>query len=431
MNIKNVIGREVLDSRGNPTVEVEIHIDGNKSGRAIVPSGASTGAKEVLELRDGDQSRYRGKGVLKAVKNINKIIKKEIVGLSIESQKQIDDKLIEIDGTENKKKLGANAILGVSLATAHCRAIANDTPLFKEFNKSKDQNYNLPIPFMNILNGGSHANNNVDIQEFMIVPSGAKSFSHSIQMGSEIFHSLKEILHDQGHITAVGDEGGFAPNLKSNGEAIELILRAVEKTSYKPFKDVFIALDVAASEIFHKKKYHLQSEKKMLTSDEMIKYYETLINNYPIISIEDGLDENDWNGWKELNKAIGARCQIVADDLTVTNKLFLEKALKHDAINSILIKLNQIGTITETIETINLAKKNNISTMISHRSGETEDTTISDLAVGLNAGQIKAGSLCRTDRVSKYNQLLRIECYLNNNALYEPLSLSNYLKNEK
>ena len=426
MNIKNVIGREILDSRGNPTIEVEIHIDGNKSGKAIVPSGASTGTKEALELRDNDVARYRGKGVLKAVKNINKIIKKEIIGLSIEDQKQIDNKLLEIDGTENKKNLGANAILGVSLATAHCRAIAKNIPLFEDLNKSKGIKYNLPIPFMNILNGGSHANNNVDIQEFMIVPVGAKSFSHAIQMGSEIFHSLKEILQVQGHITAVGDEGGFAPNLKSNIEAIELILEAIEKTNYKPFEDIFIALDVAASEIFHKNKYHLQSEKRMLTSNEMIKYYETLINNYPIISIEDGLDENDWKGWKELNKSIGAKCQIVADDLTVTNKLFLEKALKHDAINSILIKLNQIGTITETIETINLAKKNGISTMISHRSGETEDTTISDLAVGLNAGQIKAGSLCRTDRVSKYNQLLRIEENLNNNALYEPLSLSKY-----
>ena len=426
MNIKNVIGREVLDSRGNPTIEVEIHIDGNKSGKAIVPSGASTGTKEALELRDNDVARYRGKGVLKAVKNINKIIKKEIIGLSIEDQKQIDNKLLEIDGTENKKNLGANAILGVSLATAHCRAIAKNIPLFKDFNEGEGLKYNLPIPFMNILNGGSHANNNVDIQEFMIVPVGAKSFSHAIQMGSEIFHSLKETLQVQGHITAVGDEGGFAPNLKSNIEAIELILEAIEKTNYKPFEDIFIALDVAASEIFHKNKYHLQSEKRMLTSNEMIKYYETLINNYPIISIEDGLDENDWKGWKELNKSIGAKCQIVADDLTVTNKLFLEKALKHDAINSILIKLNQIGTITETIETINLAKKNGISTMISHRSGETEDTTISDLAVGLNAGQIKAGSLCRTDRVSKYNQLLRIEENLNNNALYEPLSLSKY-----
>ena len=426
MNIKNVIGREVLDSRGNPTIEVEIHIDGNKSGRAIVPSGASTGTKEALELRDNDVARYRGKGVLKAVKNINKIIKKEIIGLNIEDQKQIDNKLLEIDGTENKKNLGANAILGVSLATAHCRAIAKNILLFKDFNEDEGLKYNLPIPFMNILNGGSHANNNVDIQEFMIVPVGAKSFSHAIQMGSEIFHTLKEILQAQGHITAVGDEGGFAPNLKSNIQAIELILEAIEKTSYKPYKDIFIALDVAASEIFHKNKYHLPSEKRMLTSNEMIKYYETLINDYPIISIEDGLDENDWKGWKELNKSIGAKCQIVADDLTVTNKLFLEKAIEHDAINSILIKLNQIGTITETIETINLAKKNGISTMISHRSGETEDTTISDLAVGLNSGQIKAGSLCRTDRVSKYNQLLRIEENLNDNALYEPLSLSKY-----
>ena len=428
MKIKNVIGREVLDSRGNPTIEVEIHIDGYKSGRAIVPSGASTGTKEALELRDKDKGRYRGKGVLKAVKNINKIIKNEIVGLSIEDQRQIDNKLLEIDGTENKGNLGANAILGVSIATAHCRAGANNVPLFYDFNKSKKIKYNLPIPFMNILNGGSHANNNVDIQEFMIVPTGAKSFSQAIQMGSEIFHSLKEILEDKGHITAVGDEGGFAPNLKSNIEAIELILSAIEKTSYKPLRDIFIALDVAASEIFNNNKYHLQSERRMLTSDEMIKYYEELINNYPIISIEDGLDENDWKGWKELNKSIGDKCQIVADDLTVTNKLFLEKAIENEAINSILIKLNQIGTVTETIETIDLAKKNDISTMISHRSGESEDTTISDLAVGLNTGQIKAGSLCRTDRVSKYNQLLRIEDYLNGDSLYEPLSLSNYFR---
>ena len=428
MKIKNVVGREVLDSRGNPTIEVEIHTDGNKSGKAIVPSGASTGAKEALELRDNDPTRYRGKGVLKAVKNVNNIIKKEIIGLSIEDQKQIDNKLLEIDGTENKENLGANAILGVSLATAHCRALAKNVHLFKDFNNSKDLKYNLPIPFMNILNGGRHANNNIDIQEFMIVPIGAKSFSHAIQMGSEIFHSLRKILQNQGLATAVGDEGGFAPNLKSNIEAIELILKAVEKTSYKPYEDIFVAIDVAASEIFYNNKYHLRSEKRKLTSTEMIKYYETLINNYPIISIEDGLDENDWKGWEGLNKSIGTKCQIVADDLTVTNRLFLKEALKHDAINSILIKLNQIGTLTETIETINIAKKNDISTMISHRSGETEDTTISDLAVGLNAGQIKAGSLCRTDRVSKYNQLLRIEDYLNDRALYEPLSLSKYFR---
>ena len=426
MKINNVIGREVLDSRGNPTIEVEVYIDANKSGRAIVPSGASTGTKEALELRDKDVARYRGKGVLKAVKNVNEVIRKEIIGINIEDQKLIDNRLVEVDGTDNKKNLGANAILGVSLATAHCRANAKNTPLFMEFSNNNNLKYNLPIPFMNILNGGSHADNNVDIQEFMIVPIGAKSFSGAIQMGSEIFHSLKEILLNQGHITAVGDEGGFAPNLKSNIEAIELILRAIEKSSYKPYKDVFIALDVAASEIFHNNRYNLQSERRSLTSNEMIKYYETLINDYPIISIEDGLDENDWKGWKELNKSIGSNCQIVADDLTVTNKLFLEEALKYNAINSILIKLNQIGTITETIETINLAKENEISIMISHRSGETEDTTISDLAVGFNAGQIKAGSLCRTDRVAKYNQLLRIEHYLDKNAMYKPLSLSKY-----
>ena len=426
MKINNVIGREVLDSRGNPTIEVEVYIDTNKSGRAIVPSGASTGTKEALELRDKDVARYRGKGVLKAVKNVNEVIRKEIIGINIEDQKLIDNRLVEVDGTDNKKNLGANAILGVSLATAHCRANAKNTPLFMEFSNNNNLKYNLPIPFMNILNGGSHADNNVDIQEFMIVPIGAKSFSGAIQMGSEIFHSLKEILLNQGHITAVGDEGGFAPNLKSNIEAIELILRAIEKSSYKPYKDVFIALDVAASEIFHNNRYNLQSERRSLTSNEMIKYYETLINDYPIISIEDGLDENDWKGWKELNKSIGSNCQIVADDLTVTNKLFLEEALKYNAINSILIKLNQIGTITETIETINLAKENEISIMISHRSGETEDTTISDLAVGFNAGQIKAGSLCRTDRVAKYNQLLRIEHYLDKNAIYKPLSLSKY-----
>tara|TARA_Y100001935_G_scaffold189638_1_gene157857 strand:+ start:459 stop:1757 length:1299 start_codon:yes stop_codon:yes gene_type:complete len=425
--IKNIISREVLDSRGNPTIEVEVHLNTKKIGRAIVPSGASTGAKEALELRDKDPKRFNGKGVKKAIDNINKIIKKEIIGLSVEDQRFIDNRLIDIDGTENKKNLGANAILGVSLATAHSRAKEKKIPLFADFKSEKNIKYNLPIPLMNILNGGSHANNNIDFQEFMIVPVGAKSFKESVRMGAEIFHSLKKILDQKGYNTSVGDEGGFAPSLNSNQDAIELILESIENTSYKQGKDIFIALDVAASEIYENYNYNLSSEKRSLSSDKMIQYYETLVDNYPIISIEDGLDENDWDGWRNLTSSLGEKCQIVGDDLTVTNKLFLEKAINLKAINSILIKLNQIGTISETIDTIMVAKKNKVSTIVSHRSGETEDTTISDFAVGLSSGQIKAGSLCRTDRVAKYNQLIRIEDRLKDKAQFSPLHLSKYL----
>ena len=422
--ISDILARQILDSRGNPTLEVDVKLSDGSLGRAAVPSGASTGEYEAYELRDDNSKFFNGMSVLKAIENVNVEIFNTFSGRNPFQQRNIDRDLIELDGTANKNKLGANAILGFSMAVARAAANSLNLPLWKYIGGMRA--YTLPVPMMNIINGGAHANNGLDFQECMIMPIGFSKFSDALRSGTEIFLNLKKILTQKGFSTSVGDEGGFAPNLKSNIEAIELIIRAIEKTSYKPYKDVFIALDVAASEIFHNNKYHLQSDKRKLTSDEMIEYYETLINNYPIISIEDGLDENDWNGWKELNRSIGTKCQIVADDLTVTNKLFLEKALKNDAINSILIKLNQIGTVTETIETINLAKENDISTMISHRSGETEDTTISDLAVGLNAGQIKAGSLCRTDRVSKYNQLLRIEDYLNDRALYEPLSLSKY-----
>ena len=421
--IKNIFAREIIDSRGVPTVECDLLLNSEIFVSASVPSGASTGSYESHELRDNDKSRFFSKGVTKAVNAINGEIKQTILGYDASDQKNIDHTLIELDGTKNKSRLGANAILAVSLACARASSKFFNIPLYRYLGGVSNI---LPTPMMNIINGGCHSNNKLNFQEFMIIPMGFDSFKESLRAGCEIFNSLKNILIKNDFSISVGDEGGFSPDIPNNKECLDLILKAIDSSNYKAGKDVFIALDVAASEFYDDNKYNLSSESLQLNSQSLIKYYEDLTRNYPIISIEDGLDENDWNGWKELNKSIGAKCQIVADDLTVTNKLFLEKALKHDAINSILIKLNQIGTITETIETINLAKKNGISTMISHRSGETEDTTISDLAVGLNAGQIKAGSLCRTDRVSKYNQLLRIEENLNNNALYEPLSLSKY-----
>ena len=425
MIIKNIIAREVLDSRGNPTIEVEVHLKSQKFGRSIVPSGASTGTKEAIELRDNDINRFEGKGTIKAVENVNKIIKKEIVGMNIENQYEIDKKIIELDGTKNKSKLGANALLGVSLAVAHARANEKNINLFESFSIDKKGKYLMPIPLMNILNGGSHANNNIDIQEFMIMPIGASSFSSALQMGAEVFHSLKKLLSKNKYNTSVGDEGGFSPNLQSNIQAIELIIESIENTKYKLGSDIFLALDIAASEIYKNGKYYLSSDNKQLTSDELIKYYDSLINQFPIISIEDGLDENDWEGWVNLTSELGDKCQIVGDDLTVTNSVYLEKAISQKAINSILIKLNQIGTISETIETINLAKKNKISSIISHRSGETEDVTIADFSVAMGVGQIKAGSLSRTDRIAKYNQLLRIEDYLKENAIYPKLELLN------
>ena len=410
--IKNIHAREILDSRGNPTVEVDIELQSGDIGRAAVPSGASTGANEAIELRDKDKTRYLGKGVLNAINNINNIINKELIGTQATNQNNIDNILIKLDGTENKSNLGANAILGVSMASARAAASYLKVPLYKYLNPKNE--FLMPVPMMNILNGGSHAENNVDIQEFMIYPFGAKSFSEALRMGTEIFHYLKMELSAKHLNTSVGDEGGFAPNLNTNEEAIEIILKAVKKAGYKAGKEIFIALDVAASELYKNNKYKLDSENKDFSSLEMINYLMTLANKYPIISIEDGLDEKDWEGWKNLNKKLGDTVQIVGDDLTVTNVKHLQKAIEVKAINSILIKLNQIGTITETIEAINLAKKENLGVIISHRSGETEDTIISDFSVAMAMGQIKTGSASRSDRIAKYNQLLRIEEELNN-----------------
>ena len=410
--IKNIHAREILDSRGNPTVEVDIELQSGDIGRAAVPSGASTGANEAIELRDKDKTRYLGKGVLNAINNINNIINKELIGTQATNQNNIDNILIKLDGTENKSNLGANAILGVSMASARAAASYLKVPLYKYLNPKNE--FLMPVPMMNILNGGSHAENNVDIQEFMIYPFGAKSFSEALRMGTEIFHYLKMELSAKHLNTSVGDEGGFAPDLNTNEEAIEIILKAVKKAGYKAGKEIFIALDVAASELYKNNKYKLDSENRAFSSFEMINYLTTLANKYPIISIEDGLDEKDWEGWKNLNKKLGDTVQIVGDDLTVTNVKHLQKAIEVKAINSILIKLNQIGTITETIEAINLAKKENLGVIISHRSGETEDTIISDFSVAMAMGQIKTGSASRSDRIAKYNQLLRIEEELKN-----------------
>ena len=406
-NIKNISAREILDSRGNPTVEVDVFLENGISGRAAVPSGASTGKFEAVELRDGDKSRYNGKGVLKAVHNVNDKINRVLKGQDINDQSKIDKVMIELDGTDNKSVLGANAILGVSLASVRAASNDKNIPLYKYLGVS--DNFKMPVPMMNILNGGSHANNTVDIQEFMILPFGASSFSHALRIGTEIFHSLKSELHKKGLNTAVGDEGGFAPNLKSNEEAIDIILNSIEKAGYKPGEEVFIALDVAASELFNDGKYNLESENKAFSSDEMVEYLASLVKNYPIISIEDGLDENDWEGWTKLNKKLGKNIQIVGDDLTVTNITRLQKAIDQKSMNSILIKLNQIGTVSETIQAVNLAKKVGYGAVISHRSGETEDTFIADFSVAMGMGQIKTGSISRSDRVAKYNQLLRIE----------------------
>jgi len=406
-NIKSISAREILDSRGNPTVEVDVFLENGISGRAAVPSGASTGKFEAVELRDGDKSRYNGKGVLKAVNNVNDKINKVLIGLDVNDQLKIDKTMIELDGTENKSVLGANAILGVSLASARAASKVKNIPLYKHL--AINDNFKMPVPMMNILNGGSHANNTVDIQEFMIFPFGARTFSDALRIGAEIFHSLKSELHKKGFNTAVGDEGGFAPNLKSNEEAIDIILNSIEKAGYKPGEEVFIALDVAASELFQDGKYNLESENKAFSSDEMVEYLASLVKKYPIISIEDGLDENDWEGWTKLNKRLGKNIQIVGDDLTVTNIVRLQKAIDKKSMNSILIKLNQIGTVSETIQAVNLARQVGYGAVISHRSGETEDTFIADFSVAMGMGQIKTGSISRSDRVAKYNQLLRIE----------------------
>ena len=414
--IYKIIAREILDSRGNPTIEVDVTLSDGSLGRAAVPSGASTGEHEAVELRDNDTLRYLGKGVKKAVKIVNTTIANEIIGLDALNQKNIDEAMISLDGTSNKSKLGANSILGVSIAVAKSASNSKKMPFYEYINQNKT--YTMPIPMMNIINGGSHADNNVDFQEFMVFPIGARSFSNALQMGTEIFHQLKKVLKNKNLSTSVGDEGGFAPNLKSNHEAIEVILKAIDNAGYKAGKNVYIALDVAASELFDKDKYIIKSENRSLSSDQMISYYQNIIETYPIISIEDGLDENDWGGWSLMNEALGDKVQIVGDDLTVTNINRLQKAIDLKAMNAILIKLNQIGTLTETLDAIALAKKADFGAIISHRSGETEDTTIADLAVASGVGQIKTGSASRTDRICKYNQLLRIEQNLSNKSNY-------------
>lgn len=416
--IEDVIAREVLDSRGNPTIEVEIFLEDGNMGSAIVPSGASTGIFEAVELRDGDKSRYLGKGVQTAVDNVNEIIADEIIGMNIFDQVGIDKALIDLDGTENKGKLGANAILGVSLAAAHAAANSLGLPLFQYIGGVNGKL--LPVPMMNILNGGQHADNNVDIQEFMVMPVGAPNFKEGLRMGAEIFHSLKSVLKGKGMNTAVGDEGGFAPNLSSNEEAIEVIVEAIKKAGYEPGTDVKIALDVAASGMYDEetKLYNFEGEGVKRSIADMVDYYDMLTSKYPVVSIEDGLAEDDWEGWKMLTDRLGKRVQLVGDDLFVTNTKRLEKGISLGVANSILIKVNQIGTLTETLDAIEMAKKAGYTAIVSHRSGETEDVTIADIVVGINAGQIKTGAPSRTDRVAKYNQLLRIEEILDTSAQF-------------
>ncbi|MDA3844768.1 MAG: phosphopyruvate hydratase [Candidatus Kapabacteria bacterium] len=415
--ILDVYAREILDSRGNPTVEVEVVLDDGSIGIAAVPSGASTGEHEAHELRDGDKDRYLGQGVEKAVESVNSEIADALEGLDASEQIQIDSILCDLDGTKNKSRLGANAILGVSLAVAKAAADSYMMPLHKYIGGIYSSV--LPVPMMNILNGGKHADNTVDIQEFMIIPHGAPTFREALRMSAEVFHTLKKVLKDKGYSTAVGDEGGFAPSLKSNEEAFDLILEAIEKAGYKPREDFLLAIDTASSEMMEDGKYKMfKSSGELRTSDEMIQWYVDLCEKYPLASIEDGLDENDWEGWKKLTDVLGDKVQLVGDDLFVTNPDFLAKGITEGVANSILIKVNQIGTLTETLDAINLAHRNGYTTVISHRSGETEDTTIADLSVAVNAGQIKTGSLCRTDRIAKYNQLLRLEELLGDDAIY-------------
>jgi enolase len=418
VTITGVMGLEVLDSRGNPTIAVEVSTSDGGVGSAAVPSGASTGAREALELRDGDMSRYLGKGVLKAVGHVNGELASLVNGMKLdglEEQAALDKAMIEADGTDTKSNLGANAILGVSLAAAHAAANANKQPFYEFID---DQSYMLPAPMMNVINGGAHADNNVDLQEFMLYPLGAPTFAEALRWGAEVFHTLRGIIHAKGYSTAVGDEGGFAPDLSSNREAIELVMAAIEKAGYRPGEDISIALDPASSEFYKDGNYVLTGEGATKTSAEMIDFWKDWINNYPIVSIEDGLAETDWEGWSALVAEVGEKVQIVGDDLFVTNPAILKRGIEEKAANSILIKVNQIGTLTETLEAISLARGADFSAVISHRSGETEDTTIADLAVGSGAGQIKTGSLCRTDRVAKYNRLLRIEAELGSKAVY-------------
>ncbi|QQE79985.1 phosphopyruvate hydratase [Alicyclobacillus sp. SO9] len=418
--IFDIHAREVLDSRGNPTVEVEVELDSGAVGRAIVPSGASTGAHEAVELRDGDKNRFNGKGVKKAVANVNEIITPELVGEESTEQVDIDEALIALDGTDNKGKLGANAILGVSMAVARASAAELGLPLYRYLGGTYSKV--LPTPMMNILNGGKHADNTVDIQEFMIVPHGAESFREALRMGAEVYHSLKKVLSAKGLETTVGDEGGFAPNLKTNEEAIVAIVDAIEKAGYKPGEHVSIALDVASTELYEDGKYNFKGEGVVRTADELISYYESLVSRYPIVSLEDGLAEDDWDGWQKLTTALGSKVQLVGDDLFVTNTKRLRQGIESKVGNSILIKVNQIGTLTETFACVDMATRAGYSSVISHRSGETEDTTISDISVALNTGQIKTGAPTRTDRVAKYNQLLRIEEMLGASATYAGLS---------
>ena len=414
--IKNIHAREILDSRGNPTVECDVELDDGSFGRAAVPSGASTGVHEALELRDGDTNRYLGKGVKKAVQNINSMIKNEVIGKIFSNYRAFDKTVLDLDGTENKSNIGANATLAASLAFAKSLADHTSTTLYQHI--AEDDNFLLPVPMMNIINGGSHADNDVDIQEFMIAPVGASSFSESLRFGCEIFHSLKSILKSKSLNTNVGDEGGFAPNVNSSAEVIEIILSAVEKAGLKINDDILLSLDVASTEFYQNNKYELKGEGQTLSSEEMASYIENLANNFPIYSIEDGMSEDDWDGWIDLTNRIGNKVQLVGDDLFVTNIKRLKTGIEKNAGNAILVKLNQIGTLSETIDAINLGKRNNFNSIISHRSGETEDTTIADLSVAVSAGQIKTGSLSRTDRTAKYNQLLRIEEMLGSSAKY-------------
>ncbi len=414
--IDEILAREVLDSRGNPTVEVEVYTESGAFGRATIPSGASTGEHEAIELRDGDPERFMGKGVLKAVENVNEIIAPEIEGMNTLDQRGIDLFMLELDGTENKEKLGANAILGVSLAVAKAAADYLNIPLYNYIGGVNA--HIIPIPQMNILNGGKHADNNVDLQEFMIAPIGAESFKEALRMCAETYHTLKKVLKEKGYSTSVGDEGGFAPNLKSNEEPLELIVEAIEKAGYEPGVDIYIALDPAASEFYKEGKYILKAENRELKAEEMVNFYEKLVEKYPIYSIEDGLAEDDWTGWQILTERLGNKIQLVGDDIFVTNPERLSKGIEIGVANSILIKLNQIGTLTETLETVELAKKSGYSCVVSHRSGETEDTIIADFTVAINTGQIKTGAPCRVDRVAKYNQLLRIEEEMGDLAVY-------------
>jgi len=421
MTIKSLHARQILDSRGNPTVECDALLADGSFGRAAVPSGASTGTREAVELRDNDKTKYLGKGVLKAVSNVNEVIAKKIIGMNAQEQKEIDEAMIALDGTPNKEKFGANAILSVSLAVAKAMAQSKKIPLYHYFStlNSEFSTPILPLPLMNIINGGAHANFATDIQEFMILPIGAKTFADALRMGSEVFHHLANVLKQRGYPTTVGDEGGYAPQVKNgNAEALEMIIQAIMNAGYDPGDDIALALDVAASELIHDDKYVLKAENESFSNSQMVDWIAQLVENYPIISVEDGLGEDDWEGWKYITKILGEKIQLVGDDLLVTNEVYLKKAIEQKAGNAILIKLNQIGTLTETIETILMAKKANWNTIVSHRSGETEDTTIAHLAVGLATGQIKTGSLSRTDRVAKYNELLRIEEKLGDKAKF-------------